>query len=351
MINLIEAFLRDHVKMCRDVMAQGDDALSDHEALSRLAGGVRHYKALVDRYGEDRFAQIHDRARALVRQLFGGEDAPPLANYQLDGLALVEADLISETILAECRRFGVRPSKDPGWRATLNARCAALWDQYEARRPKMQTRGLAPAPSPNLDAWRAYIGALLEFSIAAQSRWQSPVAADEVARLGAIAFPGPGDEQLRRAVEYIARYAAAQALELSIVLGPLEVDAILTSETATAMRQFASEIATAIVKRQTKAPAPNPEPPNLEAMVAAAVDARLQGRNGPAGDARSAQFRRGIAVTEYCGVWEPGAVYGAGTMVTDRGQLWFAEAESVTGRPGNTPGWKLMHKSLEKAGR
>jgi len=328
MVNPIEIFLRDHVQMCRDVMAEREPPIGE------LVAMVRHWKALADRFGENGFTRIHDRARALVRQLFGGDDAPPLPNYQIDGYAAVEADLVAEKLVAEYRRAGEARSRDPEWRATLNARFTAMFDRYtkqlEARAARL--RAPAPAPSPNLDAWRAYIGALLEFSIAAQSRWQSPVAADEVARLGALAFPNAGDEKYRLAVEHIVRYVAAAALGLPLAPNPvrdLEVDRDLTPETA-AMRQYAESMAADIVKRQTQAPAPSPEPPAV--------------------GARSAEHRHGIAVTQYCGVWEQ-ATYGAGTMVTHNGQLWFAQAASTTGRPGNSPDWKLMHKSLEKAGR
>jgi hypothetical protein len=176
---------------------------------------------------------------------------------------------------------------------------------------------------------REFIRALLEFEMAGQARWQSPVAADEVARLGAITFPS-GDEKRRLAIEHVVRYAAAGALGLPLAPNPvrdLEVDRELTPETATAMRTYAESIAADIVKRQTKAPAPNPELPNL---------------------ARSGTHRRGIA-TEYCGVWEPGAIYGAGTMVTDRGTLWFAQAESTSARPGASSDWKMMVKTKERA--
>jgi hypothetical protein len=351
MKNPIEIFLRDHITVVRDLIAEREPSLG----VETIA---RRWTALRDHFGENGANRIHDRARALVRQLFGGDDAPPLPNYKIDGYAAVEADLCAEKILAECRRAGVRPSRDPAWRSTLNQRFAAMFDRYtkqlEARAARL--RAPAPAPSPNLDAWRDYVRALLEHEIAAAARWQSLVSVSEVSRLGALAFPNAGDEKYRLAVEHIVRYAAAAALGLPLAPNPvrdLEVDRDLTLETARALRKYAEAIAADIVKRQANAPAPSPAPPKLDELVEAAVtralDAR-QVRNGPAVDARSAEHRHGIAVTDYAGVWEQ-ATYGAGTMVTHNGQLWFAQAASTTGRPGNSPDWKLMHKSLEKAGR
>ena len=53
----------------------------------------------------------------------------------------------------------------------------------------------------------------------------------------------------------------------------------------------------------------------------------------------------------YRGIWKPGAEYPRGSMTTHDGCLWHAESDRVTDRPGKSPGWKLMHKSMEKGKR
>ncbi|MGI8783380.1 MAG: hypothetical protein ACR2L2_07000 [Acidobacteriota bacterium] len=49
----------------------------------------------------------------------------------------------------------------------------------------------------------------------------------------------------------------------------------------------------------------------------------------------------------YMGTWKADATYQRGHMVTDKGVLWHCESDNLTGRPRDTRGWKLMHKSLE----
>jgi hypothetical protein len=322
MNNAIESLLRDHVSMCRDLIAE-------REPQVHLTTLGRHWKVLADRFGHNGVVRIGARAQALVREIFGGAPAPALANARIDPWYVVEADILAERLAAEYRAAGDRPSSDPAWRDKLNTRYATLLDRHRERlEQRAQPNAPAPAPeppTPKLADVRAYMAALLEFEIAMAARWQSLVPVSDVAKLGAIAF-GPGDEKYRLAVEHIVRYAAAAALELPLAPNPvrdLEVDRDLTLETATAMRTYAEAMAAAIVKRETKA----------------------QNGNG----ARSAEHRHGIAVTGYCGVWEPGAIYGTGTMVTDRGTLWFAQAESTSARPGASPDWKMMVKTKERA--
>jgi len=51
----------------------------------------------------------------------------------------------------------------------------------------------------------------------------------------------------------------------------------------------------------------------------------------------------------YLGVWKSDAEYSRGNMTTMNGQLWHCEGERVTGRPGTSASWRMMHKSLEKS--
>ncbi|MGI9043506.1 MAG: hypothetical protein ACR2GK_05210 [Gemmatimonadaceae bacterium] len=53
----------------------------------------------------------------------------------------------------------------------------------------------------------------------------------------------------------------------------------------------------------------------------------------------------------YLGTWKSDSTYQRGHMVTDKGVLWHCESNNVSGRPRDTPGWKLMHKSMEKGGQ
>jgi hypothetical protein len=339
MKNPIEEFFRDHVELCRALLAE-------HEPRKGIGNLARHLRELEKHFGETGFARIHARSRALIRQLFGGDDAPALPRYQIDGYAAVEADLVAEKLVAEYRGAGVRPSKDPAWRDTLNTRHAALCDGYR-KQLEQRAQPKAPAPAPSTDE-REFVRALLEYEMAMAARWQSPVAADDVARLGAIAFP-PGTEQARLAIEHVVRYAAAAALGLPLAPNPvrdLEVDRELTPETATAIRQYAESIAADIVKRQTKAPAPNPALPNLEATVAAAVARAL--------DERHVQVREGpggvLPPMVYRAVWQASEVYEPGDAVTHKGQLWHAGLHT-TAMPGTDHSWQLMHKALVRETR
>ena len=191
---------------------------------------------------------------------------------------------------------------------------------------------------------RDYLDARLEHSLARLQRRPSLVAVDELARLGEAAFVGPDASTTQAAVDCVADRAAVVALGMKARDPAIEnehdltVDRELlktfTIDVVKAFRGYADATASLVVTREAK-------------VHATAADIVTQNGNG----ARSGTHRRGIAVTEYCGVWEEGAAYGAGAMVTDRGALWFAQASSTTGRPGTSHDWKLMHKSLEKAGR
>lgn len=54
--------------------------------------------------------------------------------------------------------------------------------------------------------------------------------------------------------------------------------------------------------------------------------------------------RGGDDVMSYAGVWESGAVYSKGEVVTHGGTIWFCH-EPTQDRPGTTEAWQLMAKS------
>jgi hypothetical protein len=297
----IESLLRDHVRLCRDLVAE-------REPQVRLATIERHWRVLADRFGQHGLERIVARAQALVREIVGGAPAPALANARIDPWYVVEADILAERLAAEYRAAGDRPSADPAWRDKLNTRYATLVDRHFERLEARAAARVAPTPSPNLEDVRVFIRAWLESQMALTARWQPLVDVSEVAKLGAIAFPGPGHAPYRLAVEYIARLAAAQALELPLVPGPFEVDAILTAETATALRQYAESIAAEIVNRQTSAPA-----------------------------------REGSVMRDR-GIWQPAEVYEVGHVTTHRGTIWCCR-EHTTAMPGTDGSWRLMVKT------
>lgn len=46
----------------------------------------------------------------------------------------------------------------------------------------------------------------------------------------------------------------------------------------------------------------------------------------------------------YAGVWEPGAAYSKGEVVTHNGTIWYCH-ETTKDRPGTSEAWQMMAKS------
>lgn len=54
--------------------------------------------------------------------------------------------------------------------------------------------------------------------------------------------------------------------------------------------------------------------------------------------------RGGDDVMSYAGVWESGAVYSKGEVVTHGGTIWYCH-ETTKDRPGTSEAWQMMAKS------
>jgi hypothetical protein len=52
----------------------------------------------------------------------------------------------------------------------------------------------------------------------------------------------------------------------------------------------------------------------------------------------------GAHACEWKGVWMPGMELAPGSLITDRGSLWVAVADSNGTRPGDSPAFKLIVK-------
>ncbi|HEX6050994.1 MAG TPA: hypothetical protein VFZ21_17060 [Gemmatimonadaceae bacterium] len=125
-----------------------------------VARMVKHHRELEARFGPVVFRTIHDRARSLMRELFGGEAPPALTNARRDAWPVVDADVTAEHLVAEYRCAGIRPSTDPAWPETMNTRVAAVFDRYvqqiEQRQKTLEQRAApaappSPAAPPNLE--------------------------------------------------------------------------------------------------------------------------------------------------------------------------------------------------------
>lgn len=141
----VEAYLRDHVRLCRDLLDGGKSQVT-------ILDLAEHRAALVDRHGESAFDRIHDRATALTREIFGGEAAPPLADARRDHWSVVEADYAAEKLAKEARANNVRPCTDRDWKKKVNAKYAHMWNEFEAefkrRAEQLEHRATAPQPAP-----------------------------------------------------------------------------------------------------------------------------------------------------------------------------------------------------------
>lgn len=175
-----------------------------------------------------------------------------------------------------------------------------------------------------------YLRSSIERELAVLQRRPALVGADELARLGALAFDGPDGDVMQCAVDNIAQTAALQAAgALPATRAAEDADiaslaAGIPADLVQPLRGYADAHAALIVKR--------------EATVGGTRSAVTRATDSP-------------PPAVYLGVWKADAEYERGHMVTLNGVLWHAEADRVTGRPGTSSSWRLMHKSMEPARR
>lgn len=181
----------------------------------------------------------------------------------------------------------------------------------------------------------AYVRGSVERAMANWQRRPSLVAADELARLGELAFTGPRADELQMAFDHLAgrsvfvvgmdltqRATDVEGIQADLHVDTELLDAGLPIELLKPLRGYAEAMADSIGKREA----------TVNGNRAAAVETR-------ATEAPPATYR---------GTWTADAEYRRGSMVTLNGVLWHAEKDRVTDRPGTSPDWKLMHKSMEK---
>jgi hypothetical protein len=176
-----------------------------------------------------------------------------------------------------------------------------------------------------------YLSARIESEIASVQRRAPLVAADELARLGALTFTGDDGDTLQAGVDDIAvravvmfgmtseeRSADVVSIRDDLTLDAQLLDAGLPADLLKSLRHYAEASVSAIAKR--------------EANVA---------------ETRSAAPTDGPPWLTYEGTWEDGRTYRRGAVTTDRGALWCAQVESVSARPGSSSAWKLMAKTTQ----
>jgi hypothetical protein len=92
--------------------------------------------------------------------------------------------------------------------------------------------------------------------------------------------------------------------------------------------------------------------PDWPARLNAAIDAGLEIAEREASRAhqvapatRAAEPAEDGGLGRYLGVWKDGVQARRGDLLTDRGSLWHAERDTGE-RPGSSPAWRLMVKSV-----
>lgn len=168
-----------------------------------------------------------------------------------------------------------------------------------------------------------YLHARIETKMAFLDGRRSLYGVDEVARLAEGAFAGEKAE-VRQAVEDVIASAVSSVRKTGQRSAEEQMEddrknAGVLGAALMPMANYARQVADFIQTREAK---------RTEAQAAT--------RAGP---------------TTYQGVWREDGEYSRGNIVTDKGTLWHCEADRVATRPGDGPGWKLMHKNMERERR
>jgi hypothetical protein len=119
--------------------------------------------------------------------------------------------------------------------------------------------------------------------------------------------------------------ATLVGVSMKAALGPVRTDlAMVRADVALLFAEFADLKARALL----------PGPPGPAGAPGPAGKDGAPGEPGPIG-----KF-----ADSYKDVYDAGADYARGDLVTDDGSLWLCKAETTTDRPGRSAAWKLICK-------
>jgi hypothetical protein len=188
-----------------------------------------------------------------------------------------------------------------------------------------------------LSAVTLYLEARVEHDLAVRAGRPSRIGLDELSRLGESTFgQGAAGDEMQLAVDALAGLAArtvgalpgeranTEAVRLELEMDRSLLDAGLPPELLRSIRDLAAAAAESIAARDVKLDGTRSAPPRPA--------------DGP-------------PPACYLGTWKSDAVYSRAQMVTDHGTLWHCEADQTTDRPGKSPAWRMMHKSMEAVRR
>ena len=190
----------------------------------------------------------------------------------------------------------------------------------------------------------AYLDAAIERALASLQRRTALVAADELSRLGALAFPEDrSDSEVQASIDFLAERTAMTALamqpndpederESELILDRALLGGGFTIDVVKAFREYADARAAHIVRREAK----------LHSNGGAIVDNRST--NAP--DVRAVVKEEVAAFlrTMQRGRWQQGAHYEQGQLVTDDGSMWSCQRDGTPDRPGLSGAWLLVVK-------
>jgi hypothetical protein len=102
-----------------------------------------------------------------------------------------------------------------------------------------------------------------------------------------------------------------------------------------------ADVATMRAELETlKARAPVPGPPGADGAPGKDGQDGAAGAQGPPGPPGAI----GKFSDSYKDVYDAGATYTQGDLVTDDGSLWLCKAQETTDRPGRSAAWRLIVK-------
>lgn len=143
----VGSFIGDYVKFCHAL-------IEDREPYTGIVDLNKQARAMEKLYGRANTDRIQARARAALREIFGGEPAPPVAKNGVDPWEVLDADILAERLVAEFRQQGLGRTSYPEWRPKLNRKIEELITREEKRIEQRQ-RDLEAQNRAKLEAQRA----------------------------------------------------------------------------------------------------------------------------------------------------------------------------------------------------